>query len=283
MSFNRLYPDNNANEITKGFPPFLQDSVFRWISAHVQGHTPQPSVYNTMYTTISDSFNAKISAAFRRSFGDNLEAHTASISGNNELIADYINYLLQTYPDDASARELEDILSGANSEYTVHSESKPVRQNNQGLPDPNWHSVSISLQFRVPEEADLQLSQLEDNKRIQQAWNDLYDVSRQNLPSVVQKSLDQLAGAIRDRLYPDDKTTNLGKYAKQISDNIDKLDLPKKDILDWPSLITSLTSFVNKRSVHNSGTDNDPDYEDAHTVLHLSIALITILKDKNTK
>lgn len=280
MSFSRLYPDDNANEITKGFPPFLQDSVFRWISAHVQGHTPQPSVYNTMYTAISDSFNAKISAAFRRSFGDDLESHLASISGNNELIADYINYLLQTYPDHASAGELEDILSGANSEYTVHFESTPVQQNNQGLPDPNWHRVSMSLQFRVPKEANLQLSELQDNKRIQQAWDDLYDASGQNLPSVVQKSLDELAGAIRDRLYPNDEKTNLSDYAKRIENNIDSLDLPKKDRLDWPSLVKSMASFVNTRSIHNSGTDTDPDYIDAHTVLHMSIALIVILRNE---
>lgn len=280
MSFNRLYPDDNANEIIKGFPPFLQDAIFRWIKAHVQNHTPQPSVYNMMYTPISDSFNAKISAAFRRSFGDNLEAHIASISGNNELIADYINYLLQTYPEHASASELEDILSGANSEYTVHFESTPVQQKNQGLPDPNWLSVSISLQFGAPVGANLQLSELEDNKRIQKAWSDLYDASGQNLPSVVQKSLDELAGTIRDRLYPNDEKTNLSDYAKRVENNIDSLDLPKKNRLNWPSLVESMASFVNTRSIHNSGTDTDPDYIDAHTVLHMSIALIVILRNK---
>lgn len=281
MSFKRLYPTSGDNEITKGFPPFLKDAVSKWIYSHVERFTPEPSYYATTgHTPISDSFNAKISAAFRRNFGDNLESHITSISGNNELIADYINYLLQTYPDHASAQGLEDILSGANSEYTVHFESTSVTQNNQGLPDPNLHRGSISLQFRVPEEANLQLSELENNKRIQQAWNDLYDASAQNLPSVAQKSLDELAGAIRDRLYPNDKKTNLSDYAKRIELNIDSLDLPRKDKVDWPALIKSMANFVNTRSIHNSGTDTDPDYKDAHTVLHLCIALIVILRDK---
>lgn len=277
-----LYPKNFYKEPKKGFPDQLKRHVFSWLESYISavpllerlGMNPQ----------LNRQFVREVSFKFDRDFSYDLREHFEPLTNDDELLADYINYLLQTYPRSDFANELEVLLSQANSEYKVHIRTLPIRSNRSNLPEPHdWRDVKASLQFRVPEEANLQLSQLEDNKRIQQAWNDLYDVSRQNLPSVVQKSLDQLAGAIRDRLYPDDKTTNLGKYAKQISDNIDRLDLPKKDILDWPSLITSLASFVNKRSVHNSGTDNDPDYEDAHTVLHLSIALITILKNKNTK
>lgn len=179
----------------------------------------------------------------------------------------------------ADPEVVEEILSGANSEYKVHIQAEPI-QSSSDLPTPyGWRSVRANLQFRVPEEADNQIDLLEDNKRMQQAWKDFYDVSSQNLPSVVQKSLDSLAGVIRDRFYPEEGKTNLSDYAKRIEQNIDTLDLPSKDRVDWPALMKSMAGYVDKRGVHNSGTDSDPEFEDAHTVLHICIALIVILKE----
>lgn len=280
MSFDRLYPDDSINSVTEGFPPFLQNAVFRWIKFHVQNHTPESAVSNYLHTTIDDMFNAKISSVLRRNLGDTLEEHLRSISIDPRLTAEYINYLLQAYPDARSAQELRGILNEANSEYTVHFRTSTQASNSQGLPDPEWHTVSASLQFRVSEEAEAQIAKLKDYERMQQAWNDLYDTSQRNLPSVVQKSMDELAGAIRDRLYPDDKKTNLSDYVSRIERDIDTLDLPKKDKIDWPVLVKSVAGFVNSRSMHNTGTDSDPDYADAHTVLHLCIASIIILRNR---
>lgn len=280
MSFNRLYSIDEG-DVTKGFPQFLKDAVFRWIHSHVVSNTQRPSVNNTRYTVLSDSFNARISAAFRRSFGDNLEEHLESITESDELIADYINYLLQKYPNIESAKELEDILSGANSEYTVYIQDslRPSSSGGVQQPMPHWQpGMEISLQFRVPGEARKQLDIVSDRDRLHQAWKDLYDTSHQNYSSTVQKSLDEIAGAIRDRLYPEDTRTNLSDYATRIEQNIDTLDLPAKDRIDWVAIIKSLACFVDRRSVHNSGTDTDPEKEDAVATLHLCIALITILR-----
>ncbi len=278
MTFRKLYPSYRDHEVTKGFPPFLEISVFQWMKSHVIKHTPRPQVLNRNHTVLSSEYNSKIMSSFGVTFGVHLEDHFNTIQGNKELFADYVNYLLQTYPDEESARWLEEILSGANSEYRVVFEES--YQKGDGVHQPTPFDVkAMYLGFRVPEEAASQLDILSDRERMVKAWRDMYDVSSQDYASVVQKSLDELAGAIRDRLYPKDIKTNLSDYAKRIEQNITSLDLPEKDRVNWPAMMRSMANYVDARDVHNSGTDTSPTLQNAHTVLHLCIALIIILRD----
>lgn len=226
---------------------------------------------------LDEVYNAKISATFRINLGNSLEDHLRFITSKQQMTADYVNYLLQVYPDFTSANELEEILVAANSEYRASiARSEELDYSCDIGP---VHRLAMSLQFRVPEEAVKQV-ELIDNPRMTKAWIDLYDASHQDFGSVVQKSLDGLAGAIKARCYPNDTKTNLADYAQRIRTNVDNLDLPNKDKLAWPELIGSLAKFIDRRSVHNSGTDQDPTYLEAQSVLHLCIALIIILNEK---
>jgi len=208
-----------------------------------------------------------------------LEDHLRFISGKQQMVADYVNYLLQMYQDLTSANVLEAILAAANSEYRVSIVRSEELEYYGDLPP--LHPLEISLQFRVPRVAIEQV-ELIDHSRIKKAWADLYNASHPDFNSVVQKSLDELAGAVKARCYPNDKKTNLADYAKRIRENIHNLDLPNKDSFAWPEFIESMAKFVDRRGVHNSGTDRDASYLEAHSVLHLCIALIIILDEERS-
>lgn len=277
-NFNRLFPKDKP--VIAGFPSFLQVQVFRWIKQHIVNHTPRPQVHNYSYTVLKDSFNAQISSEFQQDLGKNLEEHFASISGDREMIAEYVNYLLQSYTDEQSAVLLETILKAANSEFSVNI--RRIDLDPPPLTEPTSHippkyKILTNLEFRAVETAKKQLDAA-DNERLKDAWDDFYNISNQNLNGVTQKSLDAVAGAIRDRLYKNDQKTNLSDYARRIERDISILDLPNKEKIDWVSIIRSLANHVDARGVHNSGTDADATEDQAHTVLHTSIAVIAMLK-----
>lgn len=278
-NFKRLFPKDKP--VIIGFPPFLQQQVFRWIKSHVASHTPRPQVHNYLYTALKDSFNAQINAEFQTDLGSTLEEHFESISGNREMIAEYINYLLQHYTDEQSAASLERILAAANSEFSVNIRKIDLDRPHLSEPDPfipPQYKIATSLEFRAEEETRKQLD-ITNSERLKDAWSDFYSVSNQNLNGVTQKSLDVVAGAIRDRLYSADQKTNLSDYARRIERDIERLDLPNKEKVDWVSIIKSLANHVDARGVHNSGTDTDATEDQAYTVLHLSIAVVVMLKD----
>lgn len=263
-----------------GFPDFLQRQVFSWIKRCVLECTPRPYVSNTRYTVIDDRFNELICAEFQEHLGDTLEEHLRSIAGNREKTAEYINYLLQKYSNEDLALQLEDILRCARSEFKVVIQRTPSENIAYSAPTQDIissYSVSIFLEFRTDRIFSDQM-QILRNERIKDAWSDFYSL-RSDYNGTVQKSLDAVAGAIRDSLYPKDSTTNLSDYSNRIEKGIDTLALPNKDKINWVSIVKSLAEHVNTRGVHNSGSDSDATRSQAHTVLHLSIAVIAMLED----
>lgn len=264
--------------LTESFPPYLLPSVRKWIFGVLKSHGMAQGAIERGY--FFDNFLFPLNRQLRKSLPPNESDFFNNIFSSKKVSRNVLSYILQRIAYENEGRELEQILSEASSAYSVEftESNAPIIQVAGGKS--KLSQKKMKLVYRVAPVVKKQAAEiLNNNDLIAEAWESHYGMKPDDEKTVT-RCTDALAGLLRDKYFPTEKRPQLGTLLQKMRAKPTTYPLPADSLYDNDKFLEIMKDFSKIRGNHKTGTGRAPTHEEAGFVLHYTIMLFQLLRNK---
>jgi len=254
--------------LTKEFLPFSEKIIRNWILEILNNHYLLEKTHYVNKHNLKPKIIKDIQIAFRENFPEDFDFFFLNIFVNPELMANFLSLCLQNYCNKSEATELENILSGIGSMYTVSPTKKRIDNYELGcyILTERLDSTTQNLTNKALKEEDF----------IREAMINCYSTQPDYGKSVA-NCQDELEKLFKENYEPNNKTPQFGKILKALKEKPEKLNFKGSDTLDNKEIILDLIKNISKyRGIHKAGTGINPTKKEAEYFIYTTIYLWTI-------